>query len=67
MLAATGRNLACQTRPLRDLGWRWKTHGPAGCFACSLDGLQVEAEKATRELSGVAAKIAVGLPNEGAD
>ena len=36
-------------------------------FGCSLDDLQVEAEKAMRELSGVAAKIAVGLPNESAD
>jgi hypothetical protein len=31
-------------------------------FGCSLDDLQVEAEKAARELSDVAAKIAVELP-----
>ena len=42
-------------------------HGPAGPFGCSLEDLQVEAEKAMRELSGVAAKIAVSLPNETAD
>jgi hypothetical protein len=36
-------------------------------FGCSLDDLQVEAEKAMRELSGVAATIAVSLPNQRAD
>jgi hypothetical protein len=36
-------------------------------FGCSLDDLQVEAEKAMRELSGVTAKIAVSLPDERAD
>jgi hypothetical protein len=34
-------------------------------FGCSRDDLQVEA--AMRELSGVAAKIAVSLPNKSAD
>ena len=31
-------------------------------YGCSLDDLQAEAEKAMRELSDVAAKIAVELP-----
>jgi hypothetical protein len=31
-------------------------------YGCSLDELQAEAEKAIRELSGVAATVAVELP-----
>jgi hypothetical protein len=44
-----------------------KRMGLPVAFGCSLDDVQVEAEKAMRELSGVAAKIAVSLPNERAD
>jgi hypothetical protein len=36
-------------------------------FGCSLEDLRLEEKKAMRERSGVAAKIAVSLPNETAD
>jgi hypothetical protein len=51
----------------RPFGGLWATipisgWGPPVPFGCSMDELQVEAEKAMRELSDVAAKIAVELP-----